>query len=113
MTEKERDEYKKRLKDLKKQWYIQKTEFLDGEKPYESLANAIIIQTIKDYVAGSIPHEYFEQLLYSKWFELLTSVDPSLLLKEAIRRRKAFKEYEFLREEYYERRKKDRRNPKH
>lgn len=113
MTKKERADYEERLKALKKQWYIQKTEFIDGDKPYESLANAIIIQTIKDYVAGSIPNDYFKQLLYSKWFALLTSVDPSLLLKEAKRRRQAFKEYEFLREEYYEKRKNDRRNNKH
>ena len=66
--------------------------------PYESLANAIIIQAVKDYrnalrqqrrspnyskAAGRL-HE-IERFFHSRWFGILTDADPDYLLDRIAR----------------------------
>lgn len=51
--------------------------------PYEKLANAIIVQAVKDYRNTSSPSEIqsIERFFRSEWFSVLTSVDPEFLIK--------------------------------
>lgn len=49
---------------------------------YEDLANAIIIQAIKDYKRGN---EYtkssIKHFIYSDWFKMLTKIEPDTMIK--------------------------------
>jgi hypothetical protein len=62
-------------------------------EPYEELANAIILQAVKDYRKAlkhlaNCPQDYItlsvkqgvERFFRSRWFEVLTSIDPEMLI---------------------------------
>ena len=52
--------------------------------PYEKLANAIIIQAVKDYRIALRCHgqkRKYEQFFRSEWFSILTSLDGELLME--------------------------------
>ena len=48
--------------------------------PYEELANAIILQAVKDYRLTDEERELQE--IRSGWFGVLSKVDPEFLIKE-------------------------------
>lgn len=52
--------------------------------PYEELANAIILQAVKDYRLTDDERELqeIERFFRSGWFGVLSKVDPELLIKE-------------------------------
>lgn len=45
---------------------------------YENLANAIILQAVKDYKSNS---KECERFFRSEWFKVLTNVDPDYIIK--------------------------------
>ncbi len=62
--------------------------------PYENLANAIILQAVKDYrndlkrlakhpfnSAALAEKREIERFFHSVWFAVLTSIDPELLIR--------------------------------
>ena len=51
--------------------------------PYEKLANAIVLQAVKDYRrrGSSDERESLERFFRSHWFSVLTSIDPEFLIK--------------------------------
>lgn len=53
-------------------------------KPYENLANAIILQAVKDYRLSDDERELqeIERFFRSGWFGVLSKVDPEFLIKE-------------------------------
>lgn len=53
--------------------------------PYEELANAIILQAVKDYWLTDDERELqeIERFLRSGWFGVLSKVDPEFLIKRA------------------------------
>lgn len=53
-------------------------------KPYENLANAIILQAVKDYRLTDDEQELqeIERFFRSGWFGVLSKVDPEFLIKE-------------------------------
>lgn len=53
-------------------------------KPYENLANAIILQAVKDYRLTDDERELqeIERFFHSSWFGVLSKVDPEFLIKE-------------------------------
>lgn len=59
-------------------------------EPYEKLANAIIMQAVKDYRSTSIPSEInsIERFFRSDLFSAFTSVDPEFLIKRLREERK-------------------------
>ena len=74
------------------------------DRGYADLANAIILQAIDDYVHVR-PAKYKEdrsvylengknnrleivRFLYGDWYRLLTEVDPNIIMKEMLERRK-------------------------
>lgn len=52
--------------------------------PYENLANAIILQAVKDYRLTDDEQELqeIERFFRSGWFSVLSKVDPEYLIKE-------------------------------
>jgi len=61
--------------------------------PYEELANAIVLQAVKEYREAlgilrfspkdkdaSISKDEIERFFYSGWFGLLTNIDPEMLI---------------------------------
>ena len=52
------------------------------DTPYENLANAIILQAVKDYRLHDDERELacIERFFRSGWFSVLTSVDPESLI---------------------------------
>ena len=52
--------------------------------PYEELANAIILQAVKDYRLTDDERELqeIERFFRSGWFGVLSKVDPESLIKE-------------------------------
>lgn len=52
--------------------------------PYEDLANAIILQAVKDYRLTDNERELqeIERFFRSGWFGVLSKVDPEFLIKE-------------------------------
>lgn len=52
--------------------------------PYENLANAIILQAVKDYRLTDDERELqeIERFFRSGWFGVLSKVDPEFLIKE-------------------------------
>ena len=59
--------------------------------PYEDLANAIVLQAVKDYRLHDDEQELasIERFFRSGWFNTLTSIDPEMLIaklrKEKVR----------------------------
>jgi len=62
--------------------------------PYENLANAIILQAVKDYRLTDNESELqeIERFFHSDWFSVLTSLDPDLLIKKL---RKEKRQYDY------------------
>lgn len=60
--------------------------------PYENLANAIILQAVKDYRRTRNPADraVLEKFFRSEWFSILSKLDGEVLIaqlrKEAVRR---------------------------
>lgn len=61
------------------------------DKNYEELANAIIIQAVKDYRRTQSPQVRNEIKCFfkSEWFSMLTNVDGDMLIKKLEREVKA------------------------
>ena len=62
--------------------------------PYENLANAIILQAVKDYRLHDDEKELasIERFFRSGWFNTLTSIDPEMLIAK-LRKEKVCYEY--------------------
>ena len=69
--------------------------FVGEQEAYENLANAIILSSVKDYKRALIhlkrnPDsksaqavvDREEKFFYSSWFEMLTNLDPSYLIRK-------------------------------
>lgn len=54
------------------------------DKNYEELANAIIIQAVKDYRRTQSPQvrNEIKRFFKSQWFSMLTNVDGDMLIKK-------------------------------
>ena len=65
--------------------------------PYEELANAIVLQAVKDYRMTDDEKELkeIERFFRSGWFGVLTKVDSDLLIKQ-LRKEKAQYDYESI-----------------
>lgn len=52
--------------------------------PYEELANAIVLQAVKDYRLHDDEQELasLERFFRSGWFSTLTSIDPEMLISK-------------------------------
>ena len=61
------------------------------DKNYEDLANAIIIQAVKDYRGTHSPQvrNEIKRFFKSQWFSMLTNVDGDMLIKKLEREVKA------------------------
>ena len=61
------------------------------DTPYENLANAIVLQAVKDYRLHDDEQELasIERFFRSGWFNTITSIDPEMLIfklrKEKVR----------------------------
>lgn len=68
---------------------------VDDKEAWENLANAIILSAVKDYKRALLhlkrnpdsqsamwAVEREEQFFYSSWFEVLTNLDPSYLIRK-------------------------------
>ena len=62
--------------------------------PYENLANAIVLQAVKDYRLHDDEQELanIERFFRSGWFSLLTNVNPEILIAK-LRKEKVRYEY--------------------
>ena len=62
--------------------------------PYEELANAIVLQAVKDYRLHDDEQELasIERFFRSGWFNTLTSIDPEMLIAK-LRKEKVRYEY--------------------
>ncbi|MFA6729866.1 MAG: hypothetical protein WCR95_02585 [Eubacteriales bacterium] len=62
--------------------------------PYEELANAIVLQAVKDYRLHEDKRELanIERFFCSAWFSTLTSINPEMLIYKL---RKEKKHYEY------------------
>ena len=62
--------------------------------PYEELANAIVLQAVKDYRLHDDEQELasIERFFRSGWFNTLTSIDPEMLISK-LRKEKVCYEY--------------------
>ena len=62
--------------------------------PYENLANAIILQAVKDYRLHDDEQELanIERFFRSGWFGVLTNIDPEVLISK-LRKEKVRYEY--------------------
>jgi len=62
--------------------------------PYEELANAIVLQAVKDYRLHDDEQELasIERFFRSGWFNTLTSIDPEMLIAK-LRKEKVCYEY--------------------
>ena len=63
-------------------------------EPYENLANAIVLQAVKDYRLHDDEQELtrIERFFRSDWFSVLTNVDPEILITK-LRKEKVRYEY--------------------
>ena len=52
--------------------------------PYENLANAIVLQAVKDYrlTDDEREHKEIERFFRSGWFGVLSKVDPEYLIRQ-------------------------------
>lgn len=68
---------------------------IDDKEAWENLANAIVLSAVKDYKRALLhlkrnpdsesakrAVEREEQFFYSSWFEVLTNLDPSYLIRK-------------------------------
>jgi hypothetical protein len=68
---------------------------IDEKEAWENLANAIVLSAVKDYKRALLhlkrnpdsesakrAVEREEQFFYSSWFEVLTNLDPSYLIRK-------------------------------
>ena len=64
------------------------------DTPYENLANAIVLQAVKDYRLHDDEQELasIERFFRSGWFNTLTSIDPEMLIAK-LRKEKECYEY--------------------
>ena len=64
------------------------------DTPYENLANAIVLQAVKDYRLHDDEQELasIERFFRSGWFNTLTSIDPEMLISK-LRKEKVRYEY--------------------
>ena len=64
------------------------------DTPYENLANAIVLQAVKDYRLHDDENELasIERFFRSGWFNTLTSIDPEMLIAK-LRKEKVCYEY--------------------
>ena len=62
--------------------------------PYEELANAIVLQAVKDYRLHDDEQELasIERFFRSGWFNTITSIDPEMLISK-LRKEKVRYEY--------------------
>lgn len=62
--------------------------------PYENMANAIVLQAVKDYRLHDDEKELvsIERFFRSGWFNTLTSIDPEMLIAK-LRKEKVCYEY--------------------
>lgn len=62
--------------------------------PYQELANAIVLQAVKDYRLHDNEQELarIERFFRSDWFSVLTNVDPGILITK-LRKEKVRYEY--------------------
>ena len=62
--------------------------------PYQELANAIVLQAVKDYRMAEDEQDLkeIERFFRSSWFGVLTSIDPDLLISKL---RKEKKQYDY------------------
>ena len=62
--------------------------------PYEELANAIVLQAVKDYRLNDDERELasIERFFRSGWFSTLTSINPEMLISK-LRKEKVRYEY--------------------
>ena len=62
--------------------------------PYQELANAIVLQAVKDYRLHDNEQELarIERFFRSDWFGVLTNVDPAILITK-LRKEKVRYEY--------------------
>ena len=62
--------------------------------PYEELANAIVLQAVKDYRLHDDEQELasIERFFRSGWFSTLTSINPEMLISK-LRKEKVCYEY--------------------
>ena len=62
--------------------------------PYEELANAIVLQAVKDYRLNEDKRELasIERFFRSAWFSTLTSINPEMLISK-LRKEKVHYEY--------------------
>ncbi len=62
--------------------------------PYEELANAIVLQAVKDYRMHEDERELasIERFFRSAWFSTLTSINPEMLISK-LRKEKVCYEY--------------------
>ena len=53
-------------------------------EPYKELANAIIIQAVKDYRRTNMPqaHRELKRFFRSEWFSLLSDIDGEMLIQK-------------------------------
>ena len=58
--------------------------------PYENLANAIILQAVKDYRLTDDEQQLqeIERFFRSGWFGVLSKVDPEFLIKELLKEKR-------------------------
>ena len=63
-------------------------------EPYENLANAIVLQAVKDYRLYDDEQELtrIERFFRSDWFSVLTNVNPEILITK-LRKEKVRYEY--------------------
>ena len=64
------------------------------DTPYENLANAIVLQAVKDYRLHDDEQELasIERFFRSGWFNTLTSIDPEMLIAK-LRKEKVCYDY--------------------
>ncbi len=64
------------------------------DTPYENLANAIVLQAVKDYRLHDDEQELasIERFFRSGWFGVLTRIDPEMLIAK-LRKEKVRYEY--------------------
>lgn len=60
--------------------------------PYQELANAIVLQAVKDYRMTDDEQELkeIERFFRSNWFGVLTKVDPNLLIANLRKEKKTY-----------------------
>ena len=64
------------------------------DTPYENLANAIVLQAVKDYRLHDDERELasIERFFRSGWFSTLTSINPEMLISK-LRKEKVCHDY--------------------